>query len=78
MNELSGLLALAVALVNLALLIWLLVRKPPDAGRAELLAANERSERELRREISESSRGARQELTQAFATFQHTLVMQSA
>ncbi|MBC7436539.1 MAG: DNA recombination protein RmuC [Bdellovibrionales bacterium] len=78
MTDITGLLALALALINLALLIWLLARKPPDSGRSELLAASERSERELRREISESSRGARQELTQAFATFQHTLVMQSA
>ncbi|OOG58098.1 DNA recombination protein RmuC [Polaromonas sp. C04] len=71
-----------LALVNLLLLVWLLVRKPPDTGRAELLAtlgaANERLERELRREISESSRGGRQELTQTFGTFQQTLVQQSA
>jgi DNA recombination protein RmuC len=71
-----------LALVNLLLLVWLLVRKPPDSGRAELLttlgAANERLERELRREISESSRGGRQELTQTFGTFQQTLVQQSA
>jgi DNA recombination protein RmuC len=58
----------------------LLVRKPPvqDSGRAELLAANERLERELRREISESSRGARQEMTHSLATFQETLVKQAA
>jgi DNA recombination protein RmuC len=40
--------------------------------------ANERLERELRREITESSRGGRQELTQSLATFQQTLVAQSA
>ncbi len=72
------LLLIILAVANLLLLAWLLLRKPPDSGRAELLAANERLERELRREISESSRGGRQELTQAFATFQHTLVQQSA
>src|SRR6187551_938278 len=59
----------------------LLVRKPPavaDNGRAELMAANERMERELRREISESSRVARQELTLTLATFQEALVKQGA
>ncbi|MEO7129553.1 MAG: DNA recombination protein RmuC [Rhodoferax sp.] len=73
---------LLLALVNLLLLVWLLFRKPPDTGRVELLstlgAANERLERELRREISESSRGGRQELTQTFGTFQQTIVQQSA
>src|SRR5665647_1685338 len=56
------------------------MRKPPanDAARAELMAANERLERELRREISESSRGARTELTHTLATFQDALVKQGA
>jgi DNA recombination protein RmuC len=75
-------LPLALGAINLALLLWLVFRRPPpdtdDGGRAELLAANERLERELRREISESSRGGRQELTQTFATFQQALVAQSA
>ncbi|MBE7939600.1 MULTISPECIES: DNA recombination protein RmuC [Ramlibacter] len=58
----------------------LLLRKPPsnEAGRQELLAANERIERELRREISESSRGARTETLQALATFQEAIVKQAA
>src|SRR6478672_6536949 len=58
----------------------LLVRKPPanDAARVELLDANERMERELRREISESSRGARTELTHTLATFQDAVVRQGA
>ncbi len=43
-----------------------------------MLAGHERLERELRREISESSRGGRQELTQSFATFQQSLVQQGA
>ena len=53
---------MALALASVVLLVALLLRKPPvaDTGRAELLAANERLERELRREISESSRGAAQ------------------
>jgi hypothetical protein len=54
------------------LVIVLLLRKPApvETGRAELLAASERVERELRREIAESSRGARQEMTHTLATFQ--------
>ena len=75
-------LALGLLLVNLLLLVWLLLRKPPDTGRAELLAAlgagHDRLERELRREIGESSRSSRQELNSTFATFQQTLVQQSA
>jgi DNA recombination protein RmuC len=46
--------------------------------RAQLQTATERLERELRTEITESSRGGRQELTQNLATFQQTLVQQSA
>jgi DNA recombination protein RmuC len=38
----------------------------------------ERMERELRREVSESSRSGRQELTQNLATFQQALVLQGA
>ena len=72
---------LALALAALVLLFILVVRRPPvasDSGRAELMAASERMERELRREISESSRGARQELTHTLATFQDALVKQGA
>ncbi len=78
MTELWILIALALAI--LLAVVVLLVRKPAaqDNGRAELLAANERLERELRREISESSRGARQEMTHSLATFQETLVKQAA
>ncbi len=67
-----------VAVIQLALLVWLLARRPPPPDHGELLAANQRTERELRREIAESSRGARQETAQAFATFQQSLVMQGA
>ncbi|MGQ2979277.1 MAG: DNA recombination protein RmuC [Polaromonas sp.] len=78
MIELWFLIGLALAI--LVAVIVLLVRKPavPDNGRAELLAASERLERELRREISESSRGARQEMTHSLATFQETLVKQAS
>jgi DNA recombination protein RmuC len=69
---------MALALASVVLLVALLLRKPPmpDTGRAELMAANERLERELRREISESSRGLRGELTQTLASFQQTLMQQ--
>ena len=68
--------AIGLAAANLALLVALLLRRDP--ARVELLAASERLERELRREISESSRGARSELTQALATFQDALLRQGA
>ena len=69
-----------LGLANLALLAVLLLRKPPsqDALRVELLAASERLERELRREVAESSRGARQELTHSLGSFQESLVKQGA
>ena len=83
---------LALGGFNTIVLLLLLVRKPDarlaqaDAlGRAELMTALqtntarlERLERELAREIGESSRGARQELTQTFAVFQQTLLAQGA
>jgi len=68
--------AIALGAANLALLAALLLRRDP--ARVELLAASERLERELRREISESSRGARAELTQTLATFQQALLQQDA
>ncbi|MGJ7610938.1 MULTISPECIES: DNA recombination protein RmuC [unclassified Variovorax] len=80
---LIGLAALAV--IQLVLVIWLLARRQPAPDHSDLLralatmgAASERTERELRHEIAESSRGARQETAQAFATFQRALVQQGA
>lgn len=79
--------ALALLVLNvlmLVLLIWLLLRKPAgdDQGVTGLLAAlNEghaKLEREVRREISDSSRASRQELGTTFATFQQALVQQGA
>ena len=73
-----------VAIATLAAVLWLGLRRrmgDRDTGTdvAALLAAgNERLERELRREIGESSRAARQELAQNLATFQQAFVMQSA
>ncbi len=83
---------LALTVGNGLALLWLAVRNGSAAARlaaeqgtAELLAAlqasaerMDRLERELRREISESARGARQELTQNLATFQQSLVQQGA
>ena len=82
-------LAAALLLANLLMLVWLLLRKPapvavaaPAEGQAELLNGfaeiSDRLERELRREISDSARSSRQELSSTLATFQHTLVQQSA
>lgn len=74
-----------LAVIQLVLVIWLLARRQPPADHGDLLrvlatmgAASERTERELRHEIAESSRGARQETAQAFATFQRALVQQGA
>lgn len=86
MDDFKVWLLVVLAAVNLVVLAWLALRRPAgDEARAELqtglaglTAGNERLERELRREISESSRGGRQELSQTFATFQQTLVQQSA
>ena len=78
-------LMLALLLANLLLLVWLVVRPPvapADDGNARLLNGfadiNDRLERELRREISDNARSSRQELASVFATFQQTLVQQSA
>ena len=80
---------LVLVVVNVLLLLWLLLRRPDNSQaqvaeqeRAAMLTVvqtgTERLERELRREISESSRGGRQELTQNLATFQQSLVQQGA
>ena len=83
-----GLAFLVLLIVNLCLLVWLLLRKPADTSDAQaaLLAGvmrgmaegHDKIERELRREISDSARASRQELATTFATFQHSLVQQSA
>ncbi|MDQ0609582.1 DNA recombination protein RmuC [Variovorax sp. W1I1] len=85
LTELILLALAALAVVQLVLVIWLLARRQPRPDHSEMLgvlaamgAANERTERELRREIGENSRGTRQETAQAFATFQQSLVQQGA
>ena len=83
-------LVLVLLVVQLGLTAWGLQRRrePADVSplqelqRQELLAlvktSSERLERELRREVSESARGGRQELSQNLATFQQALVQQGA
>ena len=79
-------LLVALAVVNVLVLISLSLRKPDNTASEQARAAlqgflqisNDKVERELRREITESSRGGRQELVQSFATFQQTVVAQSA
>lgn len=77
MNDLAAIALGALGLLNLILLAILLLRKPPEASKAELLAAVERMERELRRDIAENSRADRQELAQALGQFQQSLTQQS-
>jgi len=84
MSSISSWLLLALLVLNLLLLVWLLVRKPTrdDEGRSVLLSSmtqgNDKLEREVRREIGDNSRASRQELATTFATFQQTLIQQSA
>ena len=72
---------LALLVVNALLLLWLLFRKSPSNGHSELLtlinAGNDKTEREVRREIVDNARANRQELATTFATFQQTLTQQS-
>jgi DNA recombination protein RmuC len=77
--------AVGVGAVN-ALLLVLLLRRPSGNNEAAIMALQqslqsmheklERIERELRTEITESSRGGRQELTQNLAVFQQSQVQQ--
>ena len=92
MNEWLVWVLVALAVVNLALVVWVGLGRGQGGGdlqaqqqlkelqdlRSVLQASSERLERELRREIAESSRGARQETTQNLATFQQTLTQQGA
>jgi len=82
LNDVLLWLLVCLAVLNGALLWWLLLRRPgaEQAQAAEQRASErlERLERELRREVGESARVGRQELTQNLATFQQTLVQQGA
>jgi len=61
--------SLALLVVVLLLILWLALRRPPEAG-------TERLERELRDEVARSAQGTRQELGQTLASFQQTLLAQ--
>ncbi len=93
MTEFPNVWLALLAVVQVAVLAWLarLVKgaaeQDPQASqdRQQLLALMQaqaeridRLERELRREVSESARGQRQEVTQTLATFQDTLLKQGA
>lgn len=83
MNDIVLWSVLALAALNLLLLLWLALRRGDAAAtQAEWLAAlqasGERLERELRHEIGESARNGRLELAQNLATFQQSLVQQAA
>ncbi|MFT3956315.1 MAG: DNA recombination protein RmuC [Piscinibacter sp.] len=67
----------ALAALNLVLLIVLLLRKgDADGLQRSLREDQERGGRELRAEVQDSARGTRQELGQALALFQQTLLAQ--
>ena len=82
MTQTGFYLLLALLLVNALLVLWLIIRKQPDSSQAPLLAlisaGHDKTEREIRREIVDTSRSNRQELGGTFATFQQTLTQQSA
>ena len=82
MTELRFYALLALLIVNALLVLWLIFRKSPDNVNEKLLtfieAGNDKTEREVRREILDNSRASRQELGTTFATFQQTLTQQSA
>jgi len=84
---------LALGVASVLLLGWLVLRasRAPSGAleaqllqkelndlRAQMQLGSERLERELRREVAESSKGARQELTHSLATFQQSLTQQGA
>ena len=69
-------LLVALAALNLLLLLWLLFGRRGDEGQQAARADAERLGRELRSEVQDSARGTRQELSQTLALFQQTLLAQ--
>ena len=67
MTELGFYLLLALVIIDVLLLLWVLFGKAPDDSKAELLAivhaGNDKTEREVRREIVDNGRTNRQELS---------------
>lgn len=74
-------LLIVLGLFNAGLLLLVWRRQPSGRAQADVLAAmalgHEKTERELRREITENGRVARQELAASLAMFQETLLKQS-
>ncbi len=68
--------ALALAALNLVLLVVLLLRRGSEEWQQGLRDDQERTGRQIRAEVQDSARGTRQELTQAMALFQQTLLAQ--
>ena len=79
MNDILLWLLLALGVLN-AMGLWWLVSHLPDNESVlpAVIARAEQLERELRREIAESARAARQELAQNLATFGQSLMQQGA
>ncbi len=70
-------LLVALAALNLVLVALLLLRPRGDGGLREALREDaQRESRDVRAEVQDSARGTRQELTQAMALFQQTLLAQ--
>jgi DNA recombination protein RmuC len=70
-------LLVALAALNLVLVVLLLMRPRGAEGLRESLREDtQREAREVRSEVQDSARGTRQELTQALALFQQTLLTQ--
>jgi DNA recombination protein RmuC len=82
LNNLLLWLVLALCALNVLGWVWFALRRGEGSAAADLLAAVQSSaqqlERELRREIGESARTGRQELSQNLATFGQSLVQQGA
>ncbi|RYF73392.1 MAG: DNA recombination protein RmuC, partial [Comamonadaceae bacterium] len=80
--SLESWLLLALAAINVVLLLCLLLRRPPAPDTAALSAvvgaALDRTERGLRQEVADSARAGRQEGAQQLSTFQQALLAQGA
>ncbi len=77
-----ALLSIALLLLLIGLTFWAAMRRADPGPQRDLLIAlkadSERLERELRDELARSAQGTRQELTQALASFQQTLLNQQS
>ena len=81
MSDIALLIALVLLVLNLIVLVALWLRKPHTAAQEVIGAvnqSNERLERELRRELLETGRTARQEQAQTMNSFQAGLVQHAA